>query len=104
MLFRSLAFFLCPEMPFFIYDSVVGEVCGRKSAPKPNEYQIWCSDLKKLLPEPDNFHRLVPQERLHEFTNRLDWLARRSLDLALYKLGEKRKLEKAKVRTGQKRS
>ncbi|MCL6106859.1 MAG: hypothetical protein M1309_05895 [Actinobacteria bacterium] len=85
----KLAFFLCPEMPFFIYDSVVGKVFGRKSAPRPNEYPMWCAALEKLLPDSHSFREQVPEKRRPEFANRLDWLARRSLDLALYANGEK---------------
>jgi len=83
----KIAFFLCPEMPFFIYDSVVGTSLGLKSPPKPNEYPAWCDGLSQLLPEPDSFRELVPRKRLQEFSHRLDWLARRSLDLALYEIG-----------------
>ncbi len=84
----KLAFFLCPEMPFFIYDSVVGKVFHRKSAPRPSEYPMWCADLGKLLPDPDAFREHVTEKGRPEFAHRLNWLARRALDLALYRKGE----------------
>ena len=84
----KLAFFLCPEMPFFIYDSVVGKAMRRSRPKSVSEYQTWCNELKKLLPNPESFCKLVRKDRRHEFTHRMDWLARRSLDLALYRIGE----------------
>ena len=84
----KLLFFICPEMPIFIYDSFVGQALSIEKLPI-REYPKWwqrCDDIFKA--NSSAIPLLLPKDRQKEFTDKEEWITRRSLDLMLYRIGE----------------
>jgi hypothetical protein len=83
----KLLYFACPEMPVFIYDSVVG-----KALSVPNlvveDYFHWWAKYHDIRNMNSSALSLLPSDRRQEFSDKDDWFTRRSIDLMLYRFGQ----------------
>lgn len=82
----KLMFFACPEMPVFIYDSVVGDALSMPKLPL-SRYDEWWSKCNELRNANADVTNMIPAERQKEFDDKREWFKRRCLDLMLYRLG-----------------
>jgi hypothetical protein len=85
----KLPFFACPEMPFFINDSFVRKALSMERFQSIRDYPKWWIRCNEILELNSSVIPLLPKERQREFLDKEDWLKRRSLDLMLYRFGEK---------------
>ena len=84
----KLLFFACPEMPIFIYDSFVGAALSVNKLPI-KDYPRWWHHCNDVLEANSSVIPLLPKDRKTEFPDKEEWITRRSIDLMLYRFGEK---------------
>lgn len=85
----KLLFFACPEIPIFIYDSVVGIALSMDKL-AIEEYPKWWNRCNDVLKNNPSAIPLLPTNRQVEFQDKEEWFTRRSFDLMLYRLGDQR--------------
>lgn len=79
----KVLFFMCPELPFFIYDSVARLALDIREL-QPHEYEIWWNRCSEVLKK-----TRLPSGQLPEGATK-DWYHRRCFDKALYDVGEQK--------------
>lgn len=80
----KVLFFMCPELPFFIYDSVARLALDIREL-EPHEYEISWNRCREV-----QGRTKLPRGQLPEGVDK-DWFHRRRLDKALYEKGEEQR-------------
>jgi hypothetical protein len=81
----KLLFFSCPEMPVFIYDSLVQKFLGCPAANSEYSYAVFWQRCSKALNSPGHIETgLPPEHGIYSLMPPMDWFKRRCLDLEFY--------------------
>lgn len=80
----KILFFTCPNMPIFIYDSVVGKALSMENL-KIEEYDKFCNTCQNIINSIPSYQ--ITESNKNDFKDKENWFKRRIFDLMLYRIG-----------------